>query len=167
MLLERYGLDNSLDNFSYLRESSFINFFKEHLIDTPTCFSKTKSMRRKVNEIDVMKLNNYFMRDGKRWKFLKLLLTINHQLFNSSVLSNYKNNILTWKDVYILNNSLIITDKSYKQHLQFSKHNVNFKHKKNPLPTLDGFDPSSVYAVNPTDGKCYPEGSCYEYTENN
>ncbi len=43
------------------------------------------------------------------------------------------------------------------------RYNVNFNHKKKSLPTLDGFDPVSVYAVNQADGMCFPEGSCYEY----
>ncbi|MFK7776356.1 MAG: hypothetical protein AB8F94_29810 [Saprospiraceae bacterium] len=43
------------------------------------------------------------------------------------------------------------------------RYKVNFNHKKSALPTLDGFDPTSVYAVNQVDGMCIPEGSCYEY----
>lgn len=43
--------------------------------------------------------------------------------------------------------------------------NVNFKDKKSQLPTLNGFDPSSVYAINSKTGNCYPEGPCYSYTK--
>lgn len=40
---------------------------------------------------------------------------------------------------------------------------VNFNHKKDQLPVLDGFDPSSVYAIDAKTGKCYPEGTCLVY----
>ncbi len=50
-----------------------------------------------------------------------------------------------------------------KERVKEVRYNVNFKHKKNALPVLDGFDPSSVYAVNQNDGSCFPEGACYEY----
>lgn len=43
------------------------------------------------------------------------------------------------------------------------RYETNFNYKKNSLPTLDDFDPSSVYAVDQVDGMCFPEGSCYEY----
>jgi len=45
--------------------------------------------------------------------------------------------------------------------------NINFKDIKNQLPSLNGFDPSSVFAVNSTSGDCFPEGACYEYNQKN
>ncbi|MDG1433352.1 MAG: hypothetical protein P8Q41_05050 [Saprospiraceae bacterium] len=43
--------------------------------------------------------------------------------------------------------------------------NINFKDIKNQLPSLNGFDPSSVFAVNSKSGDCFPEGACYEYNQ--
>jgi len=66
ILMERYGLSTATENFTYLKKLTFVNFFKENSLSTLTCFSKTKSVRRRINEVDIMKLNNYLMRSGKR-----------------------------------------------------------------------------------------------------
>lgn len=50
-----------------------------------------------------------------------------------------------------------------KEKVKTVKKNLNFKDKKNQLPTLNGFDPASVYAVNSQTGECVPEGACYEF----
>jgi hypothetical protein len=72
--LEEYGTHDSLEEFEYLHYSTFISFFRTHSIDIPRCFRATKSVRRKINETDYLKFNNYFMRQGKKTKHLNYLL---------------------------------------------------------------------------------------------
>lgn len=52
-----------------------------------------------------------------------------------------------------------------KETIKAVNKSVIFKDKKSQLPTLDGFDPSSVYAVDSKTDKCYPEGACYEMSK--
>lgn len=73
LLLEHYGEHESIDDFEYLKERTFTSFFRNNQIDVPRCFRKTKSVRRSINQIDLLKLNNYLMRDGKRLKVFKAL----------------------------------------------------------------------------------------------
>lgn len=73
LLLDDYGDDEAIDDFEYLRERRFTSFFTENGIDVPRCFSKTRSVRRPLNEVKLLKLNNYLMRDGKRAQAFKFL----------------------------------------------------------------------------------------------
>lgn len=66
LLLDHYGEHEAIDDFEYLRERTFTSFFRNNTIDVPRCFAKTKSTRRPINQIDLLKLNNYLMRDGNR-----------------------------------------------------------------------------------------------------
>jgi len=80
ILLDHYGEHEAIDDFEYLKERTFTSFFRDNLIDVPRCFRKTKSVRRPINQVDLLKLNNYLMRDGKRLKVFgalsKTLLTL-------------------------------------------------------------------------------------------
>lgn len=73
ILLDHYGEHESIDDFNYLKERTFTSFFRDNSIDVPRCFNKTRSVRRPINQIDLLKLNNYLMRDGKRLKVFKYL----------------------------------------------------------------------------------------------
>ena len=73
LLLEHYGEHEAIDDFEYLKDRTFTNFFRNNSIDVPRCFRKTKSVRRPINQVDLLKLNNYLMRDGKRLKVFKAL----------------------------------------------------------------------------------------------
>jgi hypothetical protein len=66
LLLDEYGAHVSYDEYFYLKNSTFTSFFRENNVDTPTCFNKTNSMKRSVNEKHLIKFNNYVMRNGKR-----------------------------------------------------------------------------------------------------
>jgi hypothetical protein len=66
LLLEEYGTHESINDFFYLKHRTFTSFFRENQIDVPRCFNNTKSVRRSNNELHLLKLNNYLMRDGKR-----------------------------------------------------------------------------------------------------
>lgn len=73
VLLDHYGEHEAIDDFEYLNESTFTSFFRYNAIDVPRCFRKTKSVKRPINQIDLLKLNNYLMRDGKRLKVFTAL----------------------------------------------------------------------------------------------
>jgi len=68
LLFEDYGTEDMQEEFEFLHYSTFITFFRGHNVDIPRCFRKTKSVRRAVNELDLLKLNNYLMRHGNRTK---------------------------------------------------------------------------------------------------
>lgn len=77
ILLDHYGEHVSWEEFEFLKERNFVSFFKDNLIDVPQCFKKTKSVRRPLNQIDLLKFNNYLMRHGKKEKsFLQLSLSL-------------------------------------------------------------------------------------------
>ena len=67
-LLDFYGSEDVVQEFEFLHYSTFISFFRNNGIDIPRCFRKTKSVKRAVNEIDLLKMNNYLMRHGLRYK---------------------------------------------------------------------------------------------------
>lgn len=73
LLLEEYGVHESIDDFFYLKNRTFTSFFRENQIDVPRCFNMTKSVRRSNNELHLLKFNNYLMRDGKRAQSFKFL----------------------------------------------------------------------------------------------
>lgn len=108
VILEHYGEHESIDDFEYLKERTFTSFFRDNSIDVPRCFTKTKSVRRSINQIDLLKLNNYLMRDGKRLKVFKHLSSSLWSILNdykSKNLKTYKTN-LTWRDIYLTFNYL-------------------------------------------------------------
>jgi hypothetical protein len=71
LLLEEYGHHVSYDDFMYLQEKTFTSFFRENSIDVPRCFSKSRSVKRSINEVALLKFNNYLMRHGKKMQNLK------------------------------------------------------------------------------------------------
>lgn len=62
--------------FLHLKYSNFSKFFMENALDTPVCFLKTKSNKRKIAYLTLMKFNNYLMIQGKKEKAFKNLTTI-------------------------------------------------------------------------------------------
>jgi hypothetical protein len=84
-LLDDFASDHARHTFEFLANSTFVSFFRSNLIDIPRCFKGTKSMRRHKNEIMLLKLNNYLMRGGKRYKTLNLL---------NSILSDHRSGIV-------------------------------------------------------------------------
>ena len=59
----------------YLRNSSFINFFLNNLIDVPVCFKKSTSLKTKNFELPLLKFSNFLMKKGKKEKIFKILFT--------------------------------------------------------------------------------------------
>jgi hypothetical protein len=87
-MLEEFGLENAKDDFEYLQNTTFTNFFKASNVDVPRCFKKTKTIRRSINEVEILKLNNYLMRQGKRAKTFKFLSNSINTSFNNYIDSN-------------------------------------------------------------------------------
>lgn len=112
VLLEHYGEHESIDDFEYLKDRTFTSFFRNNAIDVPRCFSKTKSVRRPINQIDLLKLNNYLMRDGKRLKVFKYLSSSLWDIFNDYKANGTKTykTLLTWQDIYLTFNYVIHSD---------------------------------------------------------
>lgn len=65
--------NNFLDEYAFLRRSSFINFFINNFVDVPICFKKSKSLKTKNAELPLLKLSNLLMKQGKREKAVRHL----------------------------------------------------------------------------------------------
>jgi hypothetical protein len=89
-MLEEFSNENSKNEFNYLSNTTFTNFFKASNVDVPRCFKRTKTIRRSINEIEILKMNNYLMRHGKRYKTFKFLSKSLDKGFNSYVDENIK-----------------------------------------------------------------------------
>lgn len=104
-----YGIHDNEDNFDYILNCDFHNFFIESGINIPKCFAKTISPKRHINNLDLLKFNNYFMSKGLRYKALKPLITSFSQLKliylnNNQVSQNFNN----WKLFYTIFTSLVV-----------------------------------------------------------
>jgi len=85
---DEYGIFSTWEDFNYLNHSSFYEFFNINGVDVPKFFKKTKSVKRPINEISILKFNNYFMRNGSRYKSFKVLLSVMWYIFED--LNNLK-----------------------------------------------------------------------------
>lgn len=75
-----YFLDNyyftddfHYESFFFFKNSSYISFFLNNMIDVPVCFKKSKSLKRKSFELPILKLFNLIMLKGKKEKTFKIL----------------------------------------------------------------------------------------------
>jgi hypothetical protein len=73
----------ALLNFLHLKYSHFSKFFIDHSLDTPTCFLKTTSNKRKISYLYLLKLVNYLTNSGKKEKTFKTLNSVLSSFFNS------------------------------------------------------------------------------------
>lgn len=69
--------------FAFLHHSSFIAFFINNLIDTPSCFQKLKSIKRRSFELPLLKFINFLTRQGKREKYQNLFFKSLNLLYSS------------------------------------------------------------------------------------
>ncbi len=109
LLLDEYGDHEAIDDFDYLHNRQFTSFFTDNSIDVPRCFSSTKSVRRPLNEVKLLKLNNYLMRDGKRaqsFKFLSKSLWDCFYDVNSLQERPFKSNY-SWRAVFLNLNYMV------------------------------------------------------------
>jgi len=137
-LLDDFASDHARHTFEFLANSTFVSFFRSNLIDIPRCFKGTKSMRRHKNEIMLLKLNNYLMRGGKRYKTLNLL---------NSILSDHRSGIvnadskrpltdLNWKTVFISLNYMRFTGMGYSELPPIKGEPLSYDHRFS-FPTKD------------------------------
>lgn len=110
-------------------------FFRDNLIDVPRCFAKTKSVRRPINQVDLLKFNNYLMRDGKRLKLfgklsksIKFIIqeqkTLNHRTFKTP---------FSWRNIYITFNYMLHTGPTHNQIPSFKEEVTTFGHTMLPI----------------------------------
>lgn len=137
-LLDEFASDHARHDFEFLANSTFVSFFRSNLIDIPRCFRITKSMRRPKNEIMLLKLNNYLMRGGKRYKTLNLLNSIlsDHRAGIVGVALNQPFTSLDWKTVFISLNYIGLFDVGYYELLPIKQEPLPYKHHFN-FPTKD------------------------------
>jgi hypothetical protein len=64
------------DDFLYLLNSEFYNFFSDNNIDVPACFKKNKSVKRPIHQLELLRFNNYMMSSGLRYKSFKYLIDV-------------------------------------------------------------------------------------------
>jgi hypothetical protein len=81
------------ENLLYLKNSSFIFFFINNLIDVPVCFKKSPSLKRKVFELPLLKFTNFLMKKGKREQTLKFFFTSYEKFFRNTLLNKINLNI--------------------------------------------------------------------------
>lgn len=92
-----------LEDFFYLKKSSFINFFVNNMIDVPICFKKSHSLRNKNFELPILKFSNFLMKKGKREKIIRLMFRALRLLQSKKKLNPiiFRNEDLqSWLDLY-------------------------------------------------------------------
>ncbi len=138
LLLEEYGSHVAYDDFMYLQEKTFTSFFREHSIDVPRCFTRSLSVKRSVNEINLLKLSNYLMRNGNRAGMVKSLLSASNQEFNNptTLLNRTKQATYSWKTLFMLLH--FATKRHSKVHTLplVSKENIMYNHMLFPTHKL-------------------------------
>ena len=96
-----------LNDFLYIRNSSFISFFLNSMIDVPVCFKKSYSLKTKNFELPLLKFSNFLMWEGKREKVIRALFNSFRVFFNFFKFSKLKNSLelVNWFSLYTLTNS--------------------------------------------------------------
>lgn len=135
VLLEHYGEHESIDDFEYLKDRTFTSFFRNNTIDVPRCFRKTKSVRRPINQIDLLKLNNYLMRDGKRLKVFGALTNTIKILLNSQKHAGVRtySTPASWRDLFLTFNYLISTNCNHRTIPTLKEELTTFGHTMLPV----------------------------------
>lgn len=80
-----------LNEYLYIRNSSFINFFLNNMIDVPICFKKSNSLKTKNFELPLLKFSNFLMKEGKREKITRILFNSFRFFFNFFKFTKLKN----------------------------------------------------------------------------
>jgi len=129
-----------LENFFYIRNSSFINFFLNNMIDVPICFKKSFSLKTKNFELPLLKFSNFLMWEGKREKIIRILFNSFRLFFKFFKFNDIKNSpdVFNWFSLYLntnyfnynFNNNLILNlnfSFSNPISLNFSNNMLNFE----------------------------------------
>lgn len=117
-----YGYHHSYIHFLFLEHNSFNSFFKDNLIDIPTCLSKTTSARKPKNEIFLSNITNYFMRRGLKTRMYKFLMASWGPLMFDYIRNTYQTpslNVFLWHEIYFFYNFLYTQDNNDFQKVFF------------------------------------------------
>ena len=99
--------------YDYLNTSTFSLFFTNLLIDIPVCFQKSNSLFKLSNELTLIKLINFFMKNGKKLQVQILVISILTRIFQNNYYLITKNKVLLWQQFY-LNFTQLKYSSSYK-----------------------------------------------------
>lgn len=91
-----------LVEFFYLKNSSFIKFFINNMIDVPVCFKKSTSLKTKNFELPLLKFTNFLMKKGKKEKIIKILFSSFRSFFKNFKMTNIKTSEenFSWYNLY-------------------------------------------------------------------
>lgn len=132
LLLDEFSYLNSDRSFSteflYLKNSSFIKFFINNMIDVPICFKKSKSLTTKNFELPLLKFSNFLMRKGKKEKITRILFYSFRFFFKNQITSNLKTNNenMHLLDLYFFTNNLFWFYKNKNSYLWNFLSELNF-----------------------------------------
>ena len=79
-----YGTSDFYENFS---KSELLLYFRGLNVDVPRSLTPIASYRRTASKTKLARFNNYFQREGKKLRFMLLLLKAYDQVFNATHLS--------------------------------------------------------------------------------
>lgn len=132
-----YDFDNTylIKKYLYLKYSQFSHFFINNQIDTPICFKKSKSLKRKINKLSLIKFINFLTLDGKKEKYIKLFFKALNLFFS-------KTNQLNLNLIKENNNNFFFENYSYKwknvlTFLSYSFSNENYLYFNKFSPHLE------------------------------
>jgi ribosomal protein S7 len=114
----KYNYNSStafLSNFFYFKNTSFIRFFINNMIDVPICFKKSVSLRTKNFELPLLKFINFLMRKGKKEKCNRIIFSSFRFFFKNIKLNkvNLMNENCSWLDLYMFTNNIFASYYSY------------------------------------------------------
>ena len=101
-----------LTDFMYIRNSSFIKFFINNMIDVPICFKKSVSLKNHSFELPLLKFSNFLMKQGKKEKIIRLIFSSFRLFFKNINTNSEKNNsfFFSWFNLYIFGFNLLQTN---------------------------------------------------------
>lgn len=116
-------------DFIYLRQSSYIKFFMNNMIDVPICFKKSKSLKSKNFELPLLKFSNFLMKQGKREKITNTLTRSFRNFFLTLKPSNVllSDNFMSWVNLYYITNNFSWYSNSFDSEKFFYQINSNFE----------------------------------------
>lgn len=126
--LQSYHSYTFLEEFRYMKRSTFTNFFIENMIDVPICFKKSHSLKTKNFELLTLKFSNLLMRQGKSEKTIRQVFTGLRALTNKLKVGKVAlyDDRLNWLELYYTINSFFYYNNTEKDHNQI----YNFNYQK-------------------------------------
>lgn len=100
-----------LNEYLYLKNSSFIKFFINNMIDIPICFKKSISLKTRSFELPILKFTNFLMKQGKKEKIMRLIFSCFRFFFKNTLNKNLKDSsfFFSWFNLYMFKLNLIHT----------------------------------------------------------